>query len=89
MLTLVESHRCCWVNGGAIICHAQDAATSTLRNSSDEAEAETESEEIVVTATRVRILEDQSPASVSVVTSEEIEQRQVVASRMRCEKCRV
>ena len=50
------------------ICRAQDAATSTLRGSnSDEADAETETEEIVVTATRLPILQDQSPATVSVV----------------------
>ena len=69
-----------------IICHAQDAATSTLRaNNSDEADAETEAEEIVVTATRLPILEDESPASVSVVTAGEIEQRQVrrVADALR------
>ena len=68
-----------------IICHAQDAARSTLRASSDEAEAETEAEEIVVTATRLPILEDESPASVSVITAEEIEQRQVrrVADALR------
>ena len=67
-----------------IICHAQDAARSTLRDdNSDEAEIDTE--EIVVTATRLPILEDESPASVSVITSEEIEQRQVrrVADALR------
>ncbi len=66
-----------------IICHAQDAATSRLRNG--EAEAKAEAEEIVVTATRLPIPEGQSPASVSVVASEEIEQRQVqrVADALR------
>jgi vitamin B12 transporter len=66
-----------------IICHAQDAATSRLRNNS--AEADIETEEIVVSATRLPIPEDQSPATVSVVTSEEIEQRQVrrVADALR------
>ena len=68
------------------ICHAQEAATSTLRGSNnDEAEVGTEAEEIVVTATRLPILQDQSPASVSVVTAQEIEQRQVrrVADALR------
>ena len=66
-----------------IICHAQDAATSRLRT--DDAEAETEAEEIVVTATRLPIPEEQSPASVSVVAAEEIEERQVqrVADALR------
>ena len=69
-----------------IICHAQDAATSTLRaNNSDEAEAETETEEIVVTATRLPIPEDQSPASISVLPAEEMEQKQIrrVAEALR------
>jgi vitamin B12 transporter len=66
-----------------IICHAQDAATSRLRNNN--AEAEIETEEIVVTATRLPIPEEQSPASVSVVAAEEIEHRQVqrVADALR------
>ncbi|MGI8820860.1 MAG: TonB-dependent receptor [Chthoniobacterales bacterium] len=66
-----------------IICHAQDAATSRLRN--DEAPAESETEEIVVTATRLPIAEDQSPSSVTVVGSEEIAQRQLrrVADALR------
>ena len=66
-----------------IICHAQDAARSTLRT--DEAEADTKAEEIVVTATRLPIPEEQSPASVSVVAADEIEQRQVqrVADALR------
>jgi vitamin B12 transporter len=68
-----------------IICHAQDAATSRLRSDETEAEREAETEEIVVTATRLPILEGESPASVSVVTAEEIEQRQVrrVADALR------
>ena len=68
------------------ICRAQDAATSTLRaTTGDEAETEAEAGEVVVTATRLPILEDESPASISVVTSEEIEQRQVrrVADALR------
>ena len=50
------------------ICRAQDAATSRLRGNDDA--GETETEEIVVTATRLPIPEDQSPATVSVVTSD-------------------
>jgi len=74
-----------WVFG-SLLCFAQDVATSALRASNnDEAESETKAEEIVVTATRLPILEDESPASVTVVTSEEIEQRQVrrVADALR------
>ena len=65
------------------ICRAQDAATAQLRG--NDAAAESETEEIVVTATRLPIPEDQSPATVSVVTSAEIEQRQVrrVADALR------
>ena len=68
-----------------IICHAQDAARSTLRGSSDEAAAETETEEIVVTATRLPIPENESPASITVLETEELEQRQVrrVADALR------
>ena len=66
-----------------IIGHAQDAATARLRN--NEASAESKTEEIVVSATRLPILRDQSPATVSVVASEEIEQLQVrrVADALR------
>ena len=62
---------------------AQDAARSTPR--SDEAEPTSETEEVVVTATRLPIPEETSPASVSVVTSDEIEERQVerVADALR------
>jgi vitamin B12 transporter len=68
-----------------IICLAQDAATSRLRGSNAEAEAETETEEIVVTATRLPIPEDQSPASISVLPAEELEERQIrrVADALR------
>src|ERR1700682_3019937 len=52
--------------------HAQEALRSTL---SDQEEAETE--RVVVSATRFDIPLDQSPASVSVITSQEIEQKQI------------
>lgn len=67
------------------ISRAQDAATPALRDRGSEAKAETETEEIVVTATRLPIAQDLSPATVSVVTSQEIEQRQVrrVADALR------
>ncbi|MDQ3119094.1 MAG: TonB-dependent receptor plug domain-containing protein, partial [Verrucomicrobiota bacterium] len=59
---------------------AQDAATPNLR--SDDT---VDGEEIIISATRLPILQDQSPASVSVVTSQEIEQRQTrrVADALR------
>src|SRR6202171_4380482 len=52
--------------------HAQEALRSTL---SDQEEAETE--RVVVSATRTDIPLDQSPASVSVIGSQEIEQKQI------------
>ena len=59
---------------------AQDAATPNLR--SDDT---VDGEEIIISATRLPILQDQSPASVSVVTSQDIEQRQTrrVADALR------
>ncbi len=74
------------ITAAPIICHAQDAATLTVRgNAADEAEAETETEEIVVTATRLPIPENESPASITVLEAEELEQRQVrrVADALR------
>jgi len=52
---------------------AQDAVTST----STDQEETAESEEVVVSATRFDIPLDQSPASVSVITSENIERKQI------------
>ena len=52
---------------------AQDAITSTSTGQEETAE----SEEVVVSATRFDIPLDQSPASVSVITSEDIEQKQI------------
>ncbi len=67
-----------------VMSRAQDAATSTQRDDEVKTE-ETSGEEIVVTATRLPIREDQSPASVTVVTAEEMEWRQVrrVADALR------
>ena len=67
-----------------VLSRAQDAATSTPRDDEVKTE-ETSGEEIVVTATRLPIREDQSPASVTVVTAEEMEWRQVrrVADALR------
>lgn len=64
-----------------IISRAQDAARTTLRSG----EAETETEEIVVSATRLPIPEDETPAAVTVVTQEAIEERQIrrVADALR------
>src|SRR5881409_1701740 len=52
---------------------AQDAVTST----STDQEETAESEPVIVSATRFDIPLDQSPASVSVITSEDIEQNQI------------
>jgi vitamin B12 transporter len=53
--------------------HAQDALTST----STDQEETAESEPVVVSATRFDIPLDQSPASVSVISSEDLEQKQI------------
>src|SRR6202165_2818395 len=52
--------------------HAQEALRSTIADQ-EEAEAET----VIVSATRTDIPLDQSPASVSVIGSQEIEQKQI------------
>jgi vitamin B12 transporter len=54
-----------------VVCWAQDALTST--NDYGEVEAEP----IIVSATRFDIPLDQSPASVSVISSEDLEQKQI------------
>jgi vitamin B12 transporter len=54
-------------------CFAQDA----LRSTSTDLEETAESEPVVVSATRFDIPLDQSPASVSVITSEDLEQKQI------------
>jgi vitamin B12 transporter len=61
------------------ICRAQDAASSTLPK------PEAEIEEIVVSATRLPIPEDESPASVTVITAQDMEIRQIhrVADALR------
>jgi len=61
------------------ICRAQDAASSTLPK------PEAETEEIVVSATRLPIPEDESPASVTVITAQEMENKQIhrVADALR------
>ena len=53
-----------------VVCHAQEA---TPTPSPDEAEVES----VVVSATRFDIPLDQSPASASVISSEELEQKQI------------
>ena len=62
-----------------IITRAQDAARSRLF------EAEAETEEIVVSATRLPIEAKESPATITVVTAQELEERQVrrVADALR------
>ena len=63
----------------AQVCLGQDAATPKLRS------GETETEEIVVSATRLPIPEEESPATVSVITDATIDQRQArrVADALR------
>ncbi len=60
-------------------CRAQNAASSAFPN------PEAETEEIVVSATRIPTPEDQSPASVSVITAPDLEIRQTrrVADALR------
>ena len=53
-----------------LICHAQGATPTP-------SPAEAEVENVIVSATRFDIPEDQSPSSVSVITSEDIEQKQI------------
>jgi vitamin B12 transporter len=53
--------------------HAQDA----LRSTSTDQEETAEAEPVVVSATRFDIPLDQSPATVSVITSEDLEQKQI------------
>src|SRR5713101_4751411 len=53
--------------------HAQDA----LRRTSTEQEQTAEAEPVIVSATRFDIPLDQSPASVSVITSEDIQRKQI------------
>src|SRR5947207_10981364 len=62
-----------------LICRAQDAASSALSNS------EAETGEIVVSATRIPTPEDESPASVSVITAQDLEIKQTrrVADALR------
>ena len=61
------------------ICRAQEAASSALSN------PEAETEEIIVSATRVPTPEDESPASVSVITAQDLEIKQArrVADALR------
>ena len=53
-----------------VVCHAQEATPSP-------SPAEVEAESVVVSATRFDIPLDQSPASASVISSEELEQKQI------------
>jgi vitamin B12 transporter len=68
-----------FVLAAPFFCRAQDAASSTLPK------PEAESEEIVVSATRLPIPEDESPASVTVITARDMEIRQIrrVADALR------
>ena len=61
------------------ICRAQDAASSALPK------PEAETEEIVVSATRIPTPEDESPASVTVITARDMEIKQIrrVADALR------
>jgi vitamin B12 transporter len=63
----------------SLICRAQDATSSAL------SKPEAESEEIVVSATRLPIPEDESPASVTVITARDMEIKQIrrVADALR------
>ncbi len=67
----------------AQVCSAQEGTRAKLYD--DETKPAAETEEIVVTATRLPISEGTSPAAISVVTSEEFEERQArrVADALR------
>ncbi len=56
-----------------VVCFAQDAVRSTSTDQEETAEAA----QVVVSATRFDIPLDQSPATVSVITSEDLEQKQI------------
>jgi vitamin B12 transporter len=58
-----------------VFCFAQDAVRSTSADRPEENTAE--SEPVVVSATRFDIPLDQSPSSVSVITSQEMKQKQI------------
>jgi len=63
---------CCAIPLVPVVCHAEEATpTPSL--------AEAEVESVVVSATRFDIPLDQSPASASVISSEELEQKQIHA----------
>ncbi len=70
--------RCCGI--AAVVCaivvgtetHAQYAAPAALRN------AETETEPIVVTATRLETEQAESPATITVITAQDLVQKQIV-----------
>jgi vitamin B12 transporter len=64
-----------WLSSAAIV-YPQEPATPTPSPAQNQS-AETQSEPIVVSATRFDIPLDQSPASVSLITSEEIEEKQI------------
>src|SRR5438552_757673 len=63
-----------------VVCFAQDAVRSTATD-----QEEAEAEPVIVSATRTGIPLDQSPASVSVINSEDIDQKQIerVADALR------
>src|SRR5213596_119671 len=73
---LVMQNRSVWFFSVAIlafapvVCHAQEATPTP-------SPAEAEVEPVIVSATRTEIRLDQSPASASVISSEELEQKQI------------
>jgi vitamin B12 transporter len=75
----------CWsllvvlVLGAPVLAHGQEASSPTP------SPGESETTEVVVSATRIPIPEEESPASVSVITSDDLEQKQIqrVANALR------
>ncbi len=79
--------RGCWLAGIWIVIGPWTAAAqqSSSSPSPSPSPAETEAETIVVTATRTEIPEDRSPASLTVIDSQEMEEKQIerVADALR------
>jgi vitamin B12 transporter len=70
----------CWFMGAAFISRAQDATASPTPTPAEAGNAP-----IVVSATRIPISEENSPATVSVITAQDMEQKQIerVADALR------
>ena len=77
--------RGCWLAGIWIVIGPWTAAAQQSSPSPSPSPAEAEAETIVVTATRTEIPEDRSPASITVIDSQDMEEKQIerVADELR------